>query len=289
MENSNCRVFDVLETIGSLPTLPVVISRLNALIGNPHTNMQEISEVIAKDQAISVRVIRLVNSAFYGFPNSIGSIRQAIVILGLNTVRNIILGVSVVKVFENGSAPSVFDRHKFWLHTFAVAMGAKLLAQKLGRPEPEDYFISGLLHDIGILVLDQFFHREFIDIIQNSLKDNTEYESAEINKLGVMHAEIGAFLAGKWKIPEFLINTIQYHHNPMEGGSQTDKNRNFIAITHLSDITARKRMFGAFVGHQKYVYNGEALRLTGANEQMLDEVFDRVEKEVSGLIKEWNL
>ena len=227
-----------LEAIEALPTLPIVVQQIQKLIANGNATMSQIATVVARDQATSARVIRLINSAFYGVRSRVTSIQQAIIMLGLNTVKNLVTGIAVVRAFEQNNQPSLFDREKFWLHTFGCAMGAKALAVRIRRGEPEDFFLAGLLHDLGILILDQYFHREFVEVLQACVARRIPYIEAERAVLGITHCEAGEFLARRWKMPEVLIDTIRLHHAPLSGNGDNAADRTVIAAVHVSNVTA---------------------------------------------------
>lgn len=279
----------ILDRIENLPTLPVVAQQIQHLVTNPHSNMTQVADVIKKDQAISARVIRLVNSAFYGFPGRIGSIKQAIIILGLNTVKNIVVGVSVVNNFREASAGGAFNREKFWLHTFACALCSKHLAVHLGRPEPEDYFLAGLLHDIGILVIDQYLHLDFERILKQLAAPESDVMKVEVNELGLSHCDVGDYMACKWKIPDFLRWAIRYHHQPMVSSKEADKYRDFIAIVHVADTKTRNTPSMQFINNFKSAYDEGALKHLHLSEPVLDKIFTAVEAETMDLVKVWGL
>lgn len=282
-------VVSVLNQIENLPTLPIVAQQILKLISSQNSNMSQIAKVITRDQAISARVIRLTNSAFYGFRNRIASIKHAIVILGLNTVKNLVLGISVVKAFEDSSRSPIFKRELFWLHTFATAQGAKLMAKYLNRSNEEDYFMAGLLHDIGILVIDQFFHHEFAEILKRSLQSNADFLTSERDVLGMSHGDVGCILAGKWNIPEFLIHTIKYHHNPEHLPREAEANLDKIAIVHVADAKVRKEGIGKFSDNFHAFYSDTTFRRVNLSDSKLDEIFQQVRQETNSLMKEWGL
>jgi HD-like signal output (HDOD) protein len=278
-----------LENVENLPTLPVIVQQIQKLIANPNSNMAQIAAIIAKDQAIAARVVRLINSAFYGMSGKVASIQQAIVLLGLNTVKNLVVGVSVVKMFEDAGTASIFDRQKFWMHTFACALGARAIGREMRVPEPEDFFLAGLLHDIGILVLDQFFHQEFIDILHYAVGNKTDYTKAEMNILGITHQEVGEYVARKWKIPEMLMHSIRHHHSPVTTDSSCAGSILSISAVHVADIAAFNR--GLDMGYKNGVkpYHTAAMKSIGISESRVSELFDGVEKEVNAVATEWGV
>lgn len=278
-----------LEKVENLPTLPAIVRQLQTLIDNPHSNMAQIAAVITKDQAIAARVVRLINSAFYGMGGKVTSIQHAIVLLGLNTVKNLVTGVSVVKAFKFPSNASPFDRDKFWLHTFACALGARAVGRELNASEPEDFFLAGLLHDIGILVLDQFFHEEFIEILQRSACDGTGYVEAEKAVLGLTHEEVGEFVARKWKIPELLVNPIRYHHYPAVADICCAGSVPILSAVHIADVTASNRGLDMGQPVGKKTCDDAAMKAVGLSERRIAELFANIEKEVKAVAAEWGV
>lgn len=202
-----------LGTIENLPTLPIVLRQVQKVLDNPHSNMNQIAAVVAKDQALASKTIRLVNSAYYGLRTRIPSICQAIVILGLNTLYNLMLGLSVIKTFDTTRLLG-FDPQKFWEHCFGTALLSKKLAEKIGYSDPEECFIAGLLHDIGRLVLQQFLNNEFEQVLLKSESDKKSLLLAEREVIGFDHSQVGMWLAEKWSLPEMLKVVMRYHHEP---------------------------------------------------------------------------
>ncbi len=278
-----------LENVENLPTLPVVVQQIQKLIASPNSSMAQIAAIITRDQAIAARVVRLINSAFYGMGGKVTSIQQAIVLLGLKTVRNLVTGVSVVKMFENPGSASLFDREKFWMHTFACALGARAIAREIRTPDPEDFFLAGLLHDIGILVLDQFFHLEFINVLQCAVSQKTDTTRAEMNVLGLTHQEVGEYVARRWKIPEILVHTIRNHHNPANADSACVGSMLAMSAVHVADVAAFNR--GLDLGYKNGVkpYHTAAMRSIGISEGRVNELFEVVEKEVKAVAAEWGV
>ena len=278
-----------LENVENLPTLPAVVRQLQTLMANPHSSMAQVAAVITRDQAIAARVVRLINSAFYGMGGKVTSIQHAIVLLGLNTVKNLVTGVSVVKMFEGRQNAPLFDREKFWLHTFACALGARAIANDLKAAEPEDFFLAGLLHDIGILVLDQFFHDEFNEIIRTAIDERIEYVDAERKVIGISHQEVGGFVARKWDMPEILINAIHFHHNPTFAEGKGADAALIMSAVHLADVTLNNRGLDMVHPVGKTNFDAAAIRTVGLSERRIDELYDSIMKEVKAVAAEWGV
>jgi HD-like signal output (HDOD) protein len=277
-----------LEQIENLPTLPVIIRQIQTVIDNPVSNMAQIATVITRDQAIAARVVRLVNSAFYGFSGRISSIQQAIMLLGLNTVKNLVIGVSVVKTFEGAREATIFDRHRFWLHTFGCATCARQMAKTQNNEEIEDFFLAGLLHDVGILILDQFFHEEFIAIIQRTVQTNGDLIAAEIDVLGLDNCEIGAFIAEKWKIPELFKIVIRHHHRPCFSQIEAERIRLITAAVHIADAVIYRRGLTPGFPCVNQIKD-DAVRIMGIAGDRLETIVESVESDLKKVMADWGI
>ena len=207
--------------IRELPTLPIIYFKVNKALQDSEASIKGIADIIEMDQAISSKVLHIVNCAFYGFRSKISSIPQAVMILGFNTVKNAIVSVSILDVFALKAKFQGFNVKNFWGHSIAVAVISKRLAEKSRLAPPEDAFVAGLLHDMGKLIMMQYFMEEFGRVWEEMQKDGSTFYEAEKKVLPVDHAQIGAYLAQKWLFPEPLIYAISNHHRN-EISSNTD-------------------------------------------------------------------
>ncbi|HEX2956389.1 MAG TPA: HDOD domain-containing protein [Chitinispirillaceae bacterium] len=287
---SNESILQKLELIEKLPTLPAVVNQITQLIQSNRSNMAQIASVIMRDQAIASRVIRLVNSAYYGLKTRVTSIQQAITLLGLNSVRNIVTGVAIVKTFEeeNGSV-STFDRQKFWLSTFCCALLSKNIAQYRGAGNVEDYFLGGLLHDVGILVLDQFFHDEFNNVINGCLQCGDQYFEVENRILGTNHCEIGDYLAKRWKLPDILANCMRAHHQPLFAVKDPDTNIDLLFTVHIADAFTQKVGFNIGIQCALPQPSQVAMHKLELNETVINQLAETSSKMTSSVMREWGI
>jgi putative nucleotidyltransferase with HDIG domain len=230
-----------LETVSTIPTLSVVIDKIARLLQNPQTSAEEIGKVITTDQALAAKVLRLVNSAFYGFPGRISTITHAVVILGFSTIKNIVLTASIFEAFtKKKNTESDFNIEQFWLHSIGCGAASQAIAKHIGFKEKEECFIAGLIHDIGKIILCYFFPEEFEAVFQNARSRNILFHKSEREVLGITHDEIGAIITKRWNLPANLQLTVQNHHCPspeQEGYSMT-------AIVHAADILTRAMEIG---------------------------------------------
>lgn len=205
---------NVLQRIDNLPTLPIVASELIRILGNSNTSMSQISELMNNDQSITARVLKIANSAYYGIRNRVDTLRTALVILGVNEITNIVIGVSLIKVFDT-EGEKLFDHQAFWRHSIYTAHISRWLSRKMNIPFHGEEFTAGLIHDIGKIILDQYFHGEFVNVrkYMDLFPQDQEYE-IEQKVLGATHMELGYWLADRWKIPQHIQSAILYHDRP---------------------------------------------------------------------------
>lgn len=235
------RLKRIIDKISGLPTLPHMLSILNRLMLNPRTSAKEVAQVISSDPAITAKVLRIVNSSFYGFPSRITTITHAIVILGFNTIKSIVLSSSIFDVFSKSGHADSFNRGEFWKHSIGVGAGAKVIGKAMGYSALEELFIAGLLHDIGKIVMDQHLHEEFRSVMEAVRSKNLLMVQAEEQVLGITHTDVGSWLFEKWNLSKGVIETVRCHHNP----ALASDNAKPVAIIHLADILCRSLRFGS--------------------------------------------
>ena len=236
------RLKRIVQRVEGLPTLPPVLGKMNQMMLDPKTTAKDVANLIASDPAVTARILKVVNSAFYGFPSRISTITHAIVILGFNTVKSIILSSSVFDAFGGkGKGDPKFKREDFWRHSVACGAAAKVLARHTGEAALEEFFIAGLLHDIGKIIEDHFLHPEYEKIRADVEGRKVLYREAEEIVLGVTHAEIGGWLFESWKLNKSLVKAVTFHHNP----ALADEHLKSASIVHLGDIFARSLMIGS--------------------------------------------
>ena len=226
------KILKKLDAIDNLPSLPSVVLEVNRILQDPDISVAKISQTIKKDQSMVPRILKLVNSAFFGLKSKISSLDRAIIILGYHTVRNALVAVAIIDAFDNDKALQGFDIKDFWIHSISVAVTSKYLATRVGCPSVDVAFTGGLLHDIGRIILYQFFPDLFRQV-WNALKEqDISFYEAEQKEIHITHAQIGAHLARKWQLPDDLVDVICYHHEV----KKSQLNGNVVMIVHLADL-----------------------------------------------------
>lgn len=217
--------------VRELPSLSAVVSQLLTLLQRDDVAMVELMEEIGRDQGLAARILRIANSPFYGLSTHIGSLRDAGAMLGVHTLSNIVTAAGIMGHFP----PTVdedFDRLSFWKHAIGVGICARVLARH-GGLDPEVAFTSGLLHDIGKLVMAAYFEADFSHVLAYRDEHDCLLREAEQAVLGFDHTVIGARVARHWKLPEPVINAIQHHHALMGVASPLSE------LVHVADILCR--------------------------------------------------
>jgi putative nucleotidyltransferase with HDIG domain len=228
-----------VESLEGLPTLPSVANHLLSLTQSPQTSATQIGEIISQDQALTARVLKLVNSAYYGFPRQITTINHAVVILGFSRVKNIVLAASVFGMADQLSPPR-FNASGFWVHSLGAAVASRTVARDLACGEAEEAFVCGLLHDIGKLVLAQVAPEDYDRCLAAADKRGEHIRIVEAEAFGVDHAEVGSWLVEQWKLPPAVVAAVRRHHTP----TASRKNWESAYATHLADIAARALQIG---------------------------------------------
>ena len=191
---------EILDNLHQLPAIPAVVQELIQNFDNPALDSQHLAQKISQDQALVAKVLRVANSAFYGLPRQVGSTQEAVVVLGFSTVRSLVLSAGFIDAFSASTPTACVDREHYWQRSLVIATYARAVAKCL-RQDSEMAFSAGLLHDIGIMVLDVCAHERFAVVWKNAQGDGDELIQAERAAFGFDHAELGAEVARRWKFP----------------------------------------------------------------------------------------
>ncbi|MBW1803856.1 MAG: HDOD domain-containing protein, partial [Deltaproteobacteria bacterium] len=208
-------LFDRIKTSKNLPSLPHILLKLIEACGREDSTIKEISHIINKDSSLTAKVLKMVNSAYYGLSHRVTSIEHALVLLGIDAVKNISISASVNQAFGQVKMNALFDLKVFWRHSLTCAVLARLISKKVSYPSPDEAFLSGLLHDIGKLVLWVNFPKEYGGILKSS-KDQMDLVLAGEARHGATHCEVGAWLLDQWQLQSFMTDAILYHHESVD-------------------------------------------------------------------------
>jgi len=224
----------------TLSSLPTIYTRLNEAVSNPWSSNRDIAGIISEDAGLAARLLRIANSAFYGFPSKIDTITRAVTVIGTQQLRDLALATSVINMFAD-MPNEVVSMESFWQHSIACGVTARILASYRREPNVERFFVAGLLHDVGRLII----YSKMPDIACQALEDSQSKNALlyEIEKeiMGFDHADVGGLLLRQWKIPENTVNAVAFHHKPSAIGEfQMD-----VSIVHIADIITNALQIGS--------------------------------------------
>lgn len=228
-----------LNNIDNLPSLPLLVTQLIQMIDDPDVSADDINKLASNDIALTTKILKLVNSAYYGFSRKISTLTQGIIILGFKTVKNLSLSTSVLDIFKNVQF-NHFQSKDFWLHSIAVGTTAQIIGNEINYPNKEELFIAGLMHDLGKLIMVKYFEKDFNNVMIY-LNDNSEksFYEAEQELLDYNHTQLGGWVAEKWNFPKVLISAVAEHHN-----LENFENEKISGIIHISDIFIKLKRIG---------------------------------------------
>ncbi len=238
-------IIDTLNKIQNLPTLPAVLQRVQAAVRDPNSDARTIARLIEDDPAIMARILKVVNSSLYAGGIEIGSVQQAVARMGLTATSNIALSTSVFSAFK-GNTNDNFDLKEFWRHSICVGIAACVVYEYAApnmkkRHSKDSLRLIGLLHDIGKLILDQYYQDEFNQALELARSSSMHLYRAECEVLGADHAILGGWLCGKWNLADNLVMSILWHHDP---DSAPDDHWEACALCHVANYICNREKIG---------------------------------------------
>lgn len=238
--------------VKDLPTLPSVLEEVSKLVDDPESSTDQIAKVISMDQVLSAKVLKMVNSPIYGFPGRIGSIQHALVLLGFNVIRGVIISTSVFDVMNEAMAG-------MWDHSVGAATAAKIVAEKAGFKDPEEFAVAGLLHDLGKVVAAVQLKGLKNDLDEQVKAKDISYYDAEKQVLGFSHDRIGAWLADYWNLPANIKESLSHHHKPLLAQNYPQ----YACVAHVANFCVRLLEYGDGGDEGVPVLEKGALKLLG--------------------------
>ena len=207
-------LFEQLKASEHLPTLPHILLRIVDACNQEETSFKELSGIIEKDPALTSSILKMINSTHFGLPNNVVSLDQALVLLGMDAVKNVAISASIHQVFKPEEGPRGMDLRAFWRHSLLTALLARTLAQRIQYANPEEAFLTALLHDVGRLMLWVRDPKGYGELVERS-GGSPERMLSEEKRMGALHSEVGAWLIRQWNLPSLMADAIQYHHEPL--------------------------------------------------------------------------
>ena len=235
------RIKKVAQGVGDLPTLPTVVSKMIGLIDDQHTSADTLARLISTDAALTARLLKRANASYYGYQREISTVNMAISVLGFGAVKDMGLWLSVFDTFKGSDAAATgFDAVKFWEHSSACGVAARMLSKSCASRYAGEAFVAGLLHDMGKMMLNRYFGAELVEVLKTAQSEGYDLDKAESEILGVGHGYVGAWLAENWNLPPIICDAVKYHHAPWEAKVEPA----FVATVTVADILCHQTKIG---------------------------------------------
>lgn len=268
----------LVKRIQNLAPLPALAHSILTIGNDPTSSAMDLRVIIEKDQSLTARILKTVNSAYYGFHRKIGNVDRAIVILGFDEIINLTLAACIID--ENQGQDSSFNRRQFWKHSLGAACIARELSRNIPGLDAKDSFVIGLLHDFGKVVLDQRFQKLFTSILTLAKSAELPLYEIELEVANIDHAEIGGLVAESWKLPTPLVKAIQYHHHPEISGRVHAKE---VAVAHIANYFCHQHSIGISGNPHPDEPSLGALTVLGLEDTNLDQLWNTLEIAVDSI------
>lgn len=223
----------LLAGIDTIPTLPAIVGQVTKTMADPKSSARDLMDIIRSDQSLTLKILKIANSTFYGRERKAGTLEQAFGILGFDEIRDLVTSTAVFNNFQRLKATPLFHAGKFWKHSFMCGLAARIIAREMKLSE-SDLYVAGLIHDMGKLAICMMLPQEFSTIVRMAGKDNLKTSSVELKILGITHAEVGLRLANRWMLPHDLAAAVGYHHRPAAAPARTT----YPKVIHMADLLA---------------------------------------------------
>ena len=267
-------VLKLVKNIHSIAALPAVYFRLTKVINHPHSSIYDIGKVVSQEPGLTARILRLVNSAFYGFPGTIETVSHAISLIGTRQLQDIALATSVVQLFKEIPVEQV-SMESFWKHSLYTGITARGIATQKREPNAERYFVAGLLHDVGRLVIYMKKSQEANLMLNERVESGQLLIDLEKKYLGYDHTHVGHALLKNWNLPASLQEAVLYHHQP----SRSKKNPTLAAVVHLADLITNAREIGSSGERAVPPLDAEAWQDLSLPSTMLNDLLDDCDRQ----------
>ncbi|MCK5569963.1 MAG: HDOD domain-containing protein [Spirochaetes bacterium] len=265
--------------IDSMPSLSITVSKILEVTKNPQSTAKDLNKVISLDPVLVGKVLKLINSAYYGLQNKVTSLVTAIIMLGMNTIKNLALSTAVLGNMKKESSFKSLNVDGFWRHSIAVGVLSKLIAEKIGVPAArrEEYFIGGLLHDIGKIPLNELFEESYMKAIRTADLRKAMLLDMEREIIGITHTEVGKMIAEKWNLTGETTECLLHHHDP---NTSSEQNYKLVASVYAANIYCNENQVGFSGSRHTKSIEEHILTSIGITEEYLDGLFETISTEL---------
>lgn len=268
MTTNQITLEEIISRVDDIPALPYTVSRIIQLTEDPDSTVQDIEREVLKDQSLTSKILRLANSAYYGYPRRISTISQATVLLGFQTIKSMTLNATVSNIMGGELSGYALEKDALMRQSQSCAMVARVLAKKVKYSKAENAYVAGLLRDIGKVILNHYMKEQYQQVLLKVAKDQVSFLEAEEAILGFNHAQVGARVAEKWNLPEELVEAIALHHTP----EKASINEKMTAIIHLADAIVMMMGIELGIDGLAYSFSAHALEVLKIDEEEIQQI-----------------
>ena len=262
----------IIDKVDNMKVLPEMITRIIAMTDDPDSTVRDMEELILKDQVLTGKILRMANSAYYGYARQISTISQATVLLGFQAIKGIALA-SIAKDYMTDEFKGYsLEEKQLWNQSQTCAIISRYIARTLKHPNPEEAYIGGLLRDIGKTILNEHMEKEYAKVLEKVEREEITFLDAENEVFGFDHAEIGGKIAEIWKLPAVLIDAISHHHTP----DLSTINPKLVSVVHIADAITMMMGVGMGLDGLSYNFSPTALEILGLDDLQIQEIISFV-------------
>nr|WP_261360796.1 HDOD domain-containing protein [Aeoliella straminimaris] len=254
--------------------MPSIALRIIEAAVDEHTDAEDLRQLIERDPALAARIIRIVNSSFYGVRQEVADLRSAIALLGTKQIRNVAITVFVSRQFSPSNTKDTLDRNQLWSHSMAVGAVARLLAKTLHVADPEEAYLAGLLHDMGLLIIDQHLARH-VPRIRTSMQEGLSLHESVHRILTFCPSQLGAYVAWRSKFPSRLVTSIEFHHKPED---YKGDDRQLTDLVAVSDYIATRSGAGVMKEAAPITPTETVFERLALNEERLSDIWSQIDE-----------
>lgn len=261
----------LIKAVEDIPPLPLTVTKALQAIDDPNLGPKDLGSIIGSDQAMTATLLKYANSAFYGLSRRVTTINEAIVIMGFSAIKSLLLSYALSKTLNREIRGYALPQGEIWRHALYCGQISRHIARKVKYPQPEEAFVGGLIHDIGKVVLNQFLFDEYQHVIDSVEREGKSFVEVEKEILGFNHAEAGALLGEKWKLPKVIVETIAFHHHPVVA------NNKVVHIVHLADAICMMLGIGLGIDGLYYKVEEQALQVLNLSNAQVEQIFAEID------------
>jgi HD-like signal output (HDOD) protein len=262
----------IVNKVDDMKALPEIINKLIALTDDSDSTVQDMEKVILQDQVLTTKILRLANSAYYGYARKISTVSQATILLGFQAIKGIALASTVRTYLMDELRGYSLDKNELWSQSQTCAIISRFIAKSIKYSNPEEAYIAGLLRDIGKTVLNQHMEKEYMEVLSKMEENNISFLDAEKEVLGFGHTEIGEKIAEKWDLPKDLVEAICYHHTP----ELANINPLLVSIVHIADAITMMMGIGLGLDGLSYSLSSVAIDNLSLDETQFQTIISQV-------------